>query len=221
MRNYFQTILLFALFSSTFFSLPAQDIQIARLKYAGGGDWYNDPSALANLLAFTSKELPMGIDLRYQDVDLGSSELYRYPFAFMTGHGGLKANAQEMQNMRTYLESGGFLYVDDDYGFNDDFRDFISSLFPSESLTELPWDHRIFNRYFRFEDGLPKIHEHNGKTPQAFGLFLDGRLAILYTYESNLSDGWTDASVHKNPEAVRQAALRMGANILLYAINGE
>lgn len=201
--------------------LPAQDIQIARLKYAGGGDWYNDPSALTNLLKFTSKEIPMGIELSYQDVDLGSSELYRYPFAFMTGHGGLKANNQEIQTMRSYLQNGGFLYVDDDYGFDEDFRAFSKALFPSEELKEIPWEHPIFNRYFSFSNGLPKVHEHDSKTPQAFGLFLDGRLCLLYTYESNLSDGWTDASVHKNPEAIRQAALRMGTNILLYAINGE
>lgn len=198
----------------------SQEIRLARLRYQGGGDWYNDPSALQNLLTFANAQMASSISLRYDDVDLGSSELFRYPFAFITGHGGLKYSPAEVEQLRSYLVAGGFLYIDDDYGFDSDIRALIKALFPEESLIELPFEHPIYTFPYRFESGLPKVHEHDGKDPEGLGLFYKGRMVLFYSYESNLADGWANPEVHKNPEAIRQAALKMGVNLLMYAING-
>lgn len=196
----------------------SESFNLARIKYSGGGDWYNNPSALQNLAEFARQQVPIVINPEYDDVDIGSPDLFKYPFAFLTGHGTITVNQAEASNLRTYLQNGGFLYVDDDYGLDEHFRDMINKVFPNEELIELPFDHPIYHQVFEFPDGLPKIHEHDGKPPQGFGIFLEGRLAVFYTYETNLGDGWTNPDVHNDPAAVREKALQMGTNILIYAL---
>lgn len=211
--------LLILLLSSFPHSLSAQDqFSIARIQYRGGGDWYNDPSALSNLIAFAKEELNISIRSSYDDVPLGSRKLHQYPFAFLTGHGTIDANPIEIRNLRKYLANGGFLYIDDDYGLDKHVRALLKEAFPSKNLLELPFDHPIYNAVFSFRNGLPKVHEHDGKPPQGFGLFIDGRLAVFYSYESNLADAWTDIEVHKPVPRLRQRALEMGVNILQVAL---
>ncbi|MDX1636827.1 MAG: DUF4159 domain-containing protein [Balneolaceae bacterium] len=194
------------------------EIPLARIKYRGGGDWYNDPSAYHNLIAFANRQLPVALSTEYDDVALGSRDLHRYPFAFMTGHGTIAVNESEASNLREYLDNGGFLYVDDDYGLDDNFRNMINRVFPDEDLVELPFEHPIYHQVYDFPDGLPKVHEHDNKPPQGFALFRSGRMVLFYTYESNLADGWANPEVHNDPEPLRQKALQMGTNILVYAL---
>ena len=191
---------------------------IARIKYRGGGDWYNNPSALKNLISFTKNQVPISINPNYKDVAIGSSDLFNYPFAYLTGHGSITVNNAEISNVREYLKHGGFLYIDDDYGLDEYARYLISKLFPNEELIEIPFDHLLYHTIYDFNNGPPKIHKHDGKAPRGYGVFYEGRLVIYYTYESNVSDGWADPNVHKDPEPVRQKAFRMGANILVYAL---
>lgn len=199
----------------------AQEISVARIKYRGGGDWYNDPSSLNNLLNYASAAFPSALASRYEDVDLGDSELYLYPFAFLTGHGGFEYNKRELDNLRDYLDFGGFLFIDDDYGLDQDVRKMVKELFPDEKLVVLPYEHPIYQSPFKFPTALPKIHEHDGLPPKGLGIFRNGRLVLFYAYESNLADGWADPEIHKDPQSIRELALKMGTNILLYAINGE
>ena len=196
------------------------EFEIARAKYRGGGDWYNDPSALENLIRFTKNNIPIPISESYNDVDLGSAELHTYPFVFLTGHGNITLNNAETRNVREYLENGGFLFIDDDYGLDEYIRPVIQQIFPEEELVEIPFNYPIYDQVFEFNSGLPKIHEHDGKPAQGFGIFYKGRLVVFYSYESNLGDGWTDAEVHNTPPDLRQKALEMGANILVYALTG-
>lgn len=196
----------------------AGHFQIARVKYRGGGDWYNDPSALTNLIRFTSQTVPIGIRSRYADVDVASRDLFSYPFLFLTGHGTITLNRAEAANLREYLDAGGFLYVDDDYGLDPHIRTAMRQVFPEESWVEIPFSHPIYSIAFPFRDGLPKVHEHDGKPPQGFGIFRNGRLCVFYSYESNLSDGWANADVHGLPESLRTRSLQMGANVLIYAL---
>lgn len=191
---------------------------LARIKYRGGGDWYNDPSALKNLAEFSRRHLPIAIKPEYDDVAIGSRDLFNYPFAFLTGHGTISINGAEASNLRKYLDNGGFLYIDDDYGLNDHFRKMIKQVYPNEELVEIPFEHPIYHQAFDFPEGLPKIHKHDGKPPRGYGLFRDGRLVLFYTFESNLADGWANPEVHNDPESLRQKALQMGANILIYAL---
>lgn len=194
------------------------EFRIARVEYRGGGDWYNDPSALSNLIRFAKGRIPVSLDEEYDDVAVGSSDLHKYPFAFLTGHGTISINESEAENLRSYLQNGGFLYIDDDYGLDEHARAMMEEVFPDEEFIELPFEHPIYHQVFEFPDGLPKIHEHDGMPPQGFGIFLEGRLVAYYSYESNLGDGWTNADVHETPEELRQQALRMGTNILVYAL---
>ncbi len=208
---------------SAFFVLPVYsqqtgEFEIARVKYRGGGDWYNDPSSLNNLIAFANQNMPISIDPNYKDIALGSSEIHSYPFLFLTGHGTITANNTEVRNLRVYLENGGFLYVDDDYGLDEHIRDVLNRVFPDEELMELPFNHPIYNQVFDFPSGLPKIHEHDNENPRGYGLFRNGKLVVYYTYESNLGDGWADPEIHNNPAEVREKALKMGVNILVYAL---
>jgi len=196
-------------------------VGLARIQYRGGGDWYNDPSSLRNLMNYAKRFIPVSFREQYDDVALGSRDLHRYPFAFMTGHGNIVFNDAELENVRTWLDNGGFLYIDDDYGFDVAVRQFISRLYPNEDLIELPHSHPIYSIVFRFSEGPPKIHEHDNKPPQGFGVFRDGRLVIYYTYESNLGDGWADPAAHGNPESIREKALQMGVNILTLALIGS
>ena len=202
------------------FSMLGADVNqifLARVQYDGGGDWYNDPEVLPNMAGFLTEHLPINISLRERVVRLSDANLYQNPFLYMTGHGNIVANDMEVSNLRRYLLQGGFLYVDDDYGLDESFRRFIARVFPEKSLIELPPSHSIFSNYFEFPAGLPKIHEHDGKRPQLFAIFDDaGRMMVLYTYESNISDGWADYNTHQNPENVRETAFRFGLNIFYH-----
>jgi len=192
---------------------------IARLKYEGGGDWYNDPSSELNMLRFLREQTDIYVDVRTEEfVEVGSEKLFSYPFVFMTGHGSIRLTDREAQNLRSYLENGGFLYVDDDYGFDKAFRREIKKVFPDKELVELPFDHSIYHIHYKFPNGLPKIHEHDKKAPQGFGVFHEGRLVMFYSYESNLADGWADPDVHKDAEDVRLKSLQMGLNIIVWAL---
>ncbi len=198
-----------------------QHHQIATLKYRGGGDWYSNPTALPNLVRFANEHIGTTISSQVATVEAGSSQLFNYPFVYMTGHGNVVFSAQEAENLRNYLSGGGFLHVDDNYGLDPFFRREIQKVFPDHELIELPHAHPIYHQTFSFPDGPPKIHEHDGKPPQGFGIFYEGRLVLYYTYEIDLGNGWEDQSVHGNPEEVRLKALRMGANILQYVFNRQ
>jgi len=191
---------------------------IARLKYAGGGDWYNGPSEEVNLLTFVRQHTGIETDPRYQFVEIGSDKFFSYPFVFMTGHGNISFSDAEVQRLRTYLENGGFLYADDDYGMDKAFRREIKKVFPDQDLVELPFSYGLYHCLYEFPAGPPKTHEHNGKPPQGFGLFYNGRLVVYYTYESNPSDGWDDPEVHNDPEPKRQEALHFGTNLVLWVL---
>ena len=197
------------------------DLKLALLKYNGGGDWYANPTSLTNLSKFCNKELNMDIDPDYATVDVGSADLFNYPFVHMTGHGNVVFSPAEASNLRTYLIGGGFLHIDDNFGMDPYIRVAIKSIFPDRDFVELPWEHPIYHQHFDFKNGLPKIHEHNGLPPQGFGIFYEGRLVCFYTYECDLGDGWEDPEVHKDPEAIRRLALEMGSNIISYVFSGE
>lgn len=203
---------LFSLFS--FFSF-SQDIAI--LKYKGGGDWYSNPTALPNLISYCNDNINTKINSKPQPVEVGSTDIFQYPLIHMTGHGNVFFSDSDAENLRNYLISGGFLHIDDNYGMEPYITKELKKVFPDVELVEIPADHKIFNIAFNFPQGLPKIHEHDGKRPQALGLFYEGRLVLLFTYESDLGDGWEDPEVHNDPPEVREKALKMGANIVKYA----
>jgi len=192
--------------------------QIARLKYSGGGDWYNDPSAEVNLLKFVQSNTNIKVNAEYKFVDVSSDEIFSYPFLFLTGHGNVVFSSDEAKRLRSYLENGGFLYIDDDYGIDKAIRREMKKVFPGNDFIEVPFSHKIFNIFYKFENGTPKTHEHDKNAPQTFGIFLGDRLSVLYTFESNPSDGWADPEVHKDPKDKREEALKFGANISIYAL---
>lgn len=201
--------------------LPAQTnsgFMIARLKYGGGGDWYNDPSAEVNLLRFVAQNTNIKTNPKYEFVDLSTGNIFAYPFLFMTGHGNIVFTDSEAKKLRTYLENGGFLYVDDDYGLDKAFRREIKKVFPEKDLVEIPFNYGLYNCMFDFRNGPPKTHEHNNNPPQGFGIFVDGRLCVYYTFESNPSDGWVDPDVHKDPPEKREEALKFGTNIIVWSL---
>ena len=210
-------IIILLLLSNTFV-LAQGSFQIALLKYWGGGDWYADPTALPNLIKYCNEQLNMNINPEPETVEVGSPEIFNYPFLHMTGHGNVVFNPQEAENLRNYLKAGGFLHIDDNYGMDKYIRPELKKLFPNAPLVELPFDHEIYHQKFAFKSGVPKIHEHDGLPPKGYGIFIDGRLALYYTFETDLSDGWEDGSVHNNPESTRQLALQMGANIVQYVM---
>ena len=189
--------------------------QLAVLKYNGGGDYYANPTALPNLVQFCNQNLGTSISKDVPYVEVGSKDIFRYPFIHMTGHGNVVFSKAEIDNLRNYLLAGGFLHIDDNYGMDEFIRVELKKLFPSSELVELPSNHPIYNQKFKL-NGLPKIHEHDGKRPQAFGIIIDGRLVCLYTYETDLSDGWEDAQVHNDTPEKRKQDLQMGANIITY-----
>ncbi|MGD1946212.1 MAG: DUF4159 domain-containing protein [Croceivirga sp.] len=204
----------------TFFVIPYGFSQeIAVLKYGGAGDWYSNPTALPNLIAFCNQNINTRIAPKPETVETGSEDLFSYPYIHMTGHGNVFFTNDEADILRLYLMSGGFLHVDDNYGMEPYLRRELKKVFPEKELEELGKDHPIFNQKYRFENGLPKIHEHDGERPQALGIFHEGRLLLLFTFESDLGDGWEDPSVHNDPEAIRIQALQMGANIIQYAFS--
>lgn len=190
--------------------------QLGVLKYGGGGDYYANPTALPNLIEFCNSNLQTSISKETPYVEVGSPDLFLYPYVHMTGHGNVVFSSKEAENLRTYLQGGGFLHIDDNYGMDQFIRVELKKIFPNNDLIELPFDHKIFHQKYDF-NGLPKIHEHDGKRPQAFGIIVNGRLVCLYTYETDLSDGWEDTEVHNDATEKRKQALQMGANILMYA----
>ena len=191
--------------------------EIAILKYNGGGDWYANPTALPNLITFCNSNLKTSLKEKPAVVEVGSPAIFEYPFIHMTGHGNVVFTAEEAENLRNYVLSGGFLHIDDNYGMEPYLKKEMSKVFPNKNLEEVGKDHSIFSDTYNFPDGLPKIHEHNNERPQALGIFHQGRLVLLFTYESDLGDGWEDPSVHNDPEEIREKALKMGANIINYA----
>lgn len=193
--------------------------EIAVLKYNGGGDWYANPTALTNLITFCNSNINTKIPVNYKTVEVGSIELFQYPFIHMTGHGNVDFTSEEAENLRNYLNSGGFLHIDDNYGMDTYIRNELKKVFPNQELTELSAVHEIFNIAYAFPKGLPKIHEHDNKRPQAFGYFHNGRLLCLYTTETDLGDGWENQDIHNDSEEIRLKALQMGANIIKYAFS--
>jgi hypothetical protein len=194
-------------------------VKIALLKYGGGGDWYANPTSLINLALFCNKYLKTNIDPDYAVVDVGSVELFNYPFIHMTGHGNVVFSQAEAENLRKYLIAGGFLHIDDNYGMDPYVRVAMKKVFPELNWIELPFQHPIYHQKYKFENGLPKIHKHDDKPAQGFGLFWEGRVICYYTYECDLGDGWEDQEVHNDPEEVRLKALKMGANIIQFVFS--
>ncbi len=190
--------------------------QLAVLKYNGGGDYYANPTSLPNLISFCNQNLSTNISKDVPYVEAGSNDIFNFPFVHMTGHGNVVFSNAEVENLRTYLLGGGFLHIDDNYGMNEFIRVELKKVFPNQELVELPSNHPIFHQKYNF-NGLPKIHEHDDKRSQAFGIIVEGRLVCLYTYETDLGDGWEDQAVHNDPSEKRLQALQMGANILMYA----
>ena len=209
-------LLLFSFYHSV---TPAYSI--ARLKYNGGGDWYANKTSLPNLITFCNQQLKMNINENVAVVEASSAKLSNYPYVYMTGHGNVSFSNEEAQNIRDYLLAGGFLHIDDNYGLDQYIRIELKKVFPELELVELPFSHPIYHQKYDFSEGLPKIHEHDGKPAQGLGLLYENRLVCYYTYESDLGDGWEDQSVHNDPEQVRQTALKMGANIIQYAFSAE
>lgn len=216
-----RNILITLLLSTTVIFAQSGQIKLGLLKYSGGGDWYANPSALGNLAAFTNQQLGSNFSTNYEVVPVGSIDIFDFPFIHMTGHGNVVFNNEEAQNLKDYLEAGGFLHIDDNYGMDKFIRPELARIFPEHELKPIPASHPIFNQYFEFESGLPKIHEHDKKPPQAYGIFINDRLALFYTFESDLSDGWEDAEIHNDPPQVREEALKMGASILEYVFKGQ
>jgi hypothetical protein len=198
------------------FSLSLTAQEIALLKYQGGGDWYANPTALPNLIKFCNQNINTAFKNKVETVTPGSIAIFQYPFIHMTGHGNVFFSNEEAKNLRTYLLGGGFLHIDDNYGMNKFIRAELKKIFPNKELQELPASHPIFSSAYNFPNGLPKIHEHDGLGPQALGLFENERLILLFTFESDLGDGWEDPAVHNDPPEVRLKALQMGANIIKY-----
>jgi Domain of unknown function (DUF4159) len=217
-----KTIYLLVVFLSLLFETFAQDngaFQIARLKYDGGGDWYNGQTEEPNLLNFIKQNTDIKVKAEYTFVDISSDDIFSYPFLFMTGHGNIVFSGDEVARLRRYLEEGGFLYADDDYGMDKAFRREIKKVFPDKELVELPFSYGLYHDFYDFPNGVPKTHEHNGKPPQGFGIFIGKRLAVYYTYESNPSDGWDDPEVHGDPPAKRLEALKFGTNLVVWALS--
>jgi len=202
-----------------FISVASFSQEIALLKYNGGGDWYANPTSLPNLIKYANQKINTNIKAKPATVEPGSLDLFSYPFVHMTGHGNVIFSDAEIINLRNYLLSGGFLHTDDNYGMDQFIRREIKRIFPNKDLVEIPANHPIFQKPNIFANGLPKIHEHDNKRPQAFGIFENSRLVLLYTYECDLGDGWEDAEVNNDPKEVREKALKMGANILNYVFN--
>lgn len=208
-------IFLFFCFSKTL--LFSQDIAV--LKYSGGGDWYANPTSLPNLVKYCNQHINTKINSKIATVEAGSTEIFSYPFIHMTGHGNVVFNSNEIQNLKNYLQSGGFLHIDDNYGMDEYVRKQIKKLFPNQDLKEIPVTHTLFQKPYNFPNGLPKIHEHDNLRTQAYGIFIENRLVLLYTFQSDLGDGWEDAEVHNDPLEIREKALKMGANIINYVFN--
>ena len=203
------------------FGFSSPSYKIAVLKYYGGGDWYSNPTALNNLIVFCNENLGTNIDRKYDIVDVGSTDIFNYPFVHMTGHGNVIFSTEESENLRKYLIGGGFLHIDDNYGMDKFVRPEMKKIFPESEFVELPYSHPIYHQTYDFDNGLPKIHEHDAKPSQGFGLFHEGRMVVFYSYESDLGDGWEDAEVHNDSSEIRLKALKMGANIIDFVFSNQ
>lgn len=202
------------------FGLHAQDqIKIAKVKYNGGGDWYGNKTALPNLADFCNRYMRTNMDTDDEVVEVGSPDIFLYPYIYLTGHGNVVFSANEAENLRNYLLAGGFLHIDDNYGLDQFIRLEMKKVFPELEFVELPFDHAIYHQQYQFPNGLPKIHEHDGKPAEGLGLIYEGRLVCFYSYESDLGNGWEDQMIYNDPESKRQEALRMGANIISFAFS--
>lgn len=195
-----------------------QEFSIARVNYGGGGDWYCDPSSIPNILSYLTKNTSIKADHNEYRIKLTTKELRGHPYLYMTGHGNIRFTDEEIIQLREYLMGGGFLHTDDNYGLNTSFRREMKRVFPDRDFVELPHDHAVFHSYFDMPNGLPKIHEHDGKPPQLFALYNEDRIMVIYSYESDLGDGWEDEEVHNDPSELRVAALQMGVNIIYFAL---
>jgi hypothetical protein len=214
-------LFLFVILSVGSFAQNETTVKIALAKYDGGGDWYSDPTALPNLIKFVNRNLDANIDPKPATVEVGSYDIFNYPYVHLTGHGNVVFSDTDVEVLRAYLMSGGFLHIDDNYGLDKYIRREMKKVFPGQEFVELPFDHPIYHQEFEFENGLPKIHEHDGKPAQGFGLFYDDRLVVFYSYESDLGDGWESKAVHNDPQHIRDMALKMGANIISYVFNRD
>lgn len=217
----FSLFLVLALAFSQVFAQADTDpskMRIGKLKYDGGGDWYSNPTSLPNLLSFVNQNSTTSLASTEDVVEPGSTQLFQYPYVYMTGHGNVSFSDSDARNLRNYLIAGGFLHVDDNYGMDKYIRRELKKVFPELELVDLPFSHPLYHQHFDFESGIPKIHEHDGKPAQCLALIHDGRVVVVYTVETDLGDGWEDPAVHNDPEPLRQQALQMGANILLYAL---
>ena len=203
------------LFTSTTFQ---PSFKIAKLKYQGGGDWYANKTSLPNLIEFCNKNLGVNIAPEEGIVEAGSVDIFQYPLIHMTGHGNVVFSSNEIQNLRNYLIGGGFLHIDDNYGLDKYIRPELKKIFPESELIELPFTHEIYHQKYNFNNGLSKVHEHDGKAPKGYGILYKGRLVVFYTYECDLGNGWEDQQVYHDPEEIRTKALQMGANIISYAL---
>lgn len=216
--KYWKLVLGLCVYGLTCQGVNAQaSFKIARLKYGGGGDWYSNKTSLPNLIKFSNTQLKMNIFPDEDVVEVGDNDIFQYPFVHMTGHGNVFFTDSDARNLRNYLLSGGFLHVDDNYGLDPFIRREMKKVFPELSFIELPFDHPIYHQKYNFPNGLPKVHQHDDKAPQGFGLIYQGRLVCFYSYECDLGNGWEDRSVYNDSEEVRQQALRMGANLLGYS----
>ncbi len=216
-KSYYILLVLFGLLGLTAFS-PAPSFKLAKLKYNGGGDWYANKTALPNLINFCNDNMNMNIAQDESIVEVGSPELFNYPYVYLTGHGNIHLSDAEAQNLRSYLISGGFLHIDDNYGLDQFIRLEMKKVFPELEFVELPYDHPIYKQKYVFNNGLPKIHEHDGKPAQGFGLIYKNKLVCFYSYESDLGNGWEDQDIYNDPQEKRLQALKMGANIISYAL---
>lgn len=216
-KRFLYISLLTCLILTNSFNTPESTVAFGLLKYSGGGDWYANPTALPNLIQYCNRQLGMDINEEPQTVEAGSPEIFGLPFLHMTGHGNVVFSNEDAENLRIYLLAGGFLHIDDNYGMDQYVRPALKQIFPEKEMVELPFSHPIYHQKYNFNNGLPKIHEHDGKAPQGFGVFHEGRLLCFYSYESDLGDGWEDPEVHNDPQDLRAKALQMGANIIQFA----
>jgi hypothetical protein len=220
MRTAFRVLFAYALLHFHISTFAQGTYQIALLKYNGGGDWYANPTSLPNLVAYCNAQLGTNLSTEVPTVEVGSPDLFTYPMVHMTGHGNVVFNGQETENLRNYLVGGGFLHISDNYGMDPYIRPMMKRVFPDAEFVELPFAHGIYHQQFDFPNGLPKIHEHDGKAPQGLGLFWEGRLVCFYDLECDLGDGWEDPDVHNDSPEKRGKALQMGANIVRYVFSG-
>ena len=220
-RFRFKILVLSTLILCLVTSLAVAQLKIAKLKYNGGGDWYANKTALPNLIKFCNKELGTSLVEEDDVVEVGSPALFDYPYLYMTGHGNVVFSTDEAANLRKYLIAGGFLHVDDNYGLDKFIRIELKKVFPELELVEIPFTHPVYHQKFEFSNGLPKVHEHDGKPAQGFGLFYEGRLVLFYSYECDLGNGWEDQRIYNDPEAKRQEALKMGANLIAFCFTAR